>query len=98
MNLLKFILDTSEKSLAVVIFSVITGISGGMLTVLYSNAILDIFSEEHYLLYLVALPLTSVIFIVSKRISQQKTAVLAERKLEETILKITNTVRHAEGR
>jgi len=96
MNLLKFILDTSEKSLAVVIFSVITGISGGMLTVLYSNAILDIFSEEHYLLYLVALPLTSVIFIVSKRISQQKTAVLAERKLEETILKITNTVRHAE--
>ena len=63
---------------------------------MYSNAVLDVFSKEHYLFYLIALPLATVIFIVSKRLSQQKTAVLAERKLEETILKITNTVRHAE--
>jgi len=96
MDLLKFILDMSEKAMAVIVFSVTSAISGGVLIILYSNAVLDVFSREQYQFYVVVLPLTTVIFLVSKRLSQQYTAVLAEQKLEKTILKITNTVRHAE--
>lgn len=97
MNLIKFLWSASErKTLIILILSVINGIAGGMLLILIPDAALNIFSTDYYWFYAVCLPVTVIVFLFSKHLSQQKTEALAEQVLEDMVLKITNTVRHTE--
>ena len=97
MSLFGLLWNTSQQSTVyIVIFSVINGISGGIILILFPEAAINIFVEETYLLYLIILPPVSIIFIISKRFSKKKTAELVEKACETTILRIANTVRHFE--
>ncbi|MBF0118550.1 MAG: cyclic peptide export ABC transporter [Desulfobacterales bacterium] len=80
----------------IILLSFISGISGGALIILYPNAAIHIFDPNNYLFYLFVLPITSSIFIFSKRFSQKKTNHAMEENLEDTILSIANTIRHDE--
>ncbi|OQX17006.1 MAG: hypothetical protein BWK80_39820 [Desulfobacteraceae bacterium IS3] len=94
MKLLKFMLDGSGvKGLTVIILSVIAGISGGIIVILYADAAVNIFSKKNYLFYLMTLVPITVIHLLSSRIAQKKAASLSEQKVGEMILSIANTVR-----
>ncbi|OQY58189.1 MAG: hypothetical protein B6245_13185 [Desulfobacteraceae bacterium 4572_88] len=97
MNLFKFLWSASgSAALNIVILSVINGISGGMLLILFPGAALNISSEGQYLFYAVTLPITTIVFLVSRHLAQQRTEALAGRAVEDMVLSVTNTVRHAE--
>jgi putative ATP-binding cassette transporter len=97
MNLFKFIWSASEKeAITIVILSVINGISGGLLLVLFPNAALNIYSKDQYLYYAIVLVITITIFLVSRHLCHQKTEALAGMAVEDMVLTVANTVRHAE--
>ncbi len=97
MNLIKFLWSASPVStLTIIILSSVNGIAGGILLILIPDAALNIFSTDRFWFYAVSLPVTIIVFLVSRHLSQQKTEILAEKALEDMVLRITNSVRHAE--
>jgi len=97
MNLFKFILDGSEsEGIMIIVLSVIAGISAGIIVILFSDAVMNIFSKKNYWFYLLTLPPMTLIHLVSNRIAQRKVATISEQKVGEMILSIANTIRHAE--
>ncbi|MDM8517362.1 cyclic peptide export ABC transporter [Desulfobacterales bacterium HSG16] len=97
MKLFKFLWAASEiATLYIIILSVINGIAGGMLLILFPDAALNIYSKGQYLFYAVTLPIVSMAFLVSKHMVQKKTEALVGRAMEEMVLRVTNTARHTE--
>ncbi|MCP4104981.1 MAG: cyclic peptide export ABC transporter [Desulfobacteraceae bacterium] len=97
MYFIRFLWSVSEKTgLYVITLSVINGISGGLLVILFPNAAIDFFSGNLHVLYFVALPATAAVYVVSKHLSQRSTDSAIQGAVEKMILEITNTVRHEE--
>ncbi|MDO9265222.1 MAG: ABC transporter transmembrane domain-containing protein, partial [Desulfosalsimonadaceae bacterium] len=97
MDFIKYLRNASfEIKYLILVLSVISGITGGALLILYPNAALHIFEKGKYLYYLLILPPVSCIFLISKRLSQSKTAEATEHALENQILTILNTIRQDE--
>ncbi|VEN73203.1 conserved membrane hypothetical protein [Candidatus Desulfarcum epimagneticum] len=97
LNLFDFLWSTSRRAtLNIIILSVMNGISGGILLILLPGAALNIDSNEQLVFYSLALPVMTILFLVSRHLSQQKTEALAGRGVEDMVMRISNTVRHAE--
>ena len=97
MTLFELLWNTSQKrTLYIIVISIINGICGGIILILFPEAALNIFTEGKYLFYLTWLPPVTIVFILSKRISRKMTSLLAENACEKMILEIANTVRHFE--
>jgi len=95
MKLLKLLFNISVKQTYYILgLSIINGIAGGLLLILYSNAIIDLLTKSNYKFYVIILPIIIIIFLLSKRYSQKKVSLLIEQYLESIVLKITNSIRH----
>ena len=97
MNLLKFLWTASaSRTLTIIILTVLNGIAGGALLIFLPDAASNIYSPDRYRFYAICLPLTIISFLVTRHFSLKKTEYLAEDAVENMVLRITNTVRHAE--
>ncbi|OQX25917.1 MAG: hypothetical protein BWK80_13145 [Desulfobacteraceae bacterium IS3] len=96
-NFLKILKKESpERVRWILVMSVITGVSGGLIVYLVIETAEHILSGRYTLADMVMLPLISLVLVVGKRISQQQTAVVTEDALERIIVRIGNSIRHAE--
>ncbi|MCI5116129.1 MAG: ATP-binding cassette domain-containing protein [Candidatus Electrothrix sp. AX1] len=97
MNLFRFLWSASASAaLNIILLSLINGITGGLLVILFPEAALNIFSTDQYLFYAVTLSLLTVVFLISRHLTQKKTEALAGQAVEEIIVRVANTVRHVE--
>ncbi len=97
MELLKYFLtEAPEKTRFILIMSVIAGMSEVASVLLTINGVQDVAAGRNYMLYAVFLPMAAVVFLLSKRISQTRTAALTESILEKLYTDIANDFRHAE--
>ncbi|WP_207680522.1 ATP-binding cassette domain-containing protein [Desulfonema magnum] len=85
-----------QKTLYILLMTVISGISAGAIVPLVVNVTEDMVSGKHDLCHAFLLPLTVFLFIFTKRLSQQHTVILTEKLLERTLLRLANTIRHYE--
>ncbi len=91
-----FINESLEKTLLITGTTTIAGIAGTAFILLLIQAAFDIPVGKNYALYLFLLPLTTALFITSKRAAQKNGIILAEAFLEKLQMRIANDVRHAE--
>ncbi|MCI5157520.1 MAG: ABC transporter ATP-binding protein [Candidatus Electrothrix sp. AUS1_2] len=98
MNLFKFLWAASgAEALRITILAVINGLTGGMLLVLFPDAAAALYmADSPLLLYGILLSVGLAVFLVSRHLVQLKTEALAGRAVDQMILRLTNTVRHAE--
>ena len=97
MELLKFFLkEAPEKTLHILILSVMAGMSEVASVLLTINGVQDVAAGRNYMLYAILLPTAALVFILSKRISQTRAAALTESILEKLYTEIADDIRHAE--
>ncbi len=83
MELLRFFLkEAPEKTLHILILSVISGMSEVASVLLTINGAQDVAAGRNYMLYAILLPAAALVFVLSKRISQTQAAALTESILE----------------
>ncbi len=97
MELLRFLFkEAPEKTLHILLISVIAGMSEVASVLLTINGAQDVAAGRNYMLYAILLPAAAAVFILSKRISQTQAAALTESVLEKLYADIANDIRHAE--
>jgi putative pyoverdin transport system ATP-binding/permease protein len=97
MELLNFFFKKEpKKSLHILILSVLAGMSEVASVLLTINGVQDVAAGKNYMLYAIFLPTAAITFILSKRISQTRTATLSEDVLKNLYTDIANDIRHAE--
>ncbi len=91
-----FISESLKKTLLISCAATIAGIAGTAFILLLVQAAFDILKGKNYGIYLVLLPLTTALFIISKRAAQKNGIMLVEAFIEKLQIRILNNVRNAE--
>lgn len=88
--------ESLEKTLLIIGALVIAALSCTAFVLLLIQAAFDIAEGKNYTLYLFLLPLTAILFVVSKRLAQKNGIAVTEAALEKLQTGIVNDARHAE--
>jgi len=88
--------ESAPKTLYLLIISLIAGITGGAIIPLVINTAEKAVSGKLVWLNIILPPVVAVLLILTKRISQQQTAILVGGIQQKLVLTIAGNVRHAE--
>jgi len=88
--------ESFKKSYAIMILSIIAGISEVSSVILTINGVQDVVQGQRLLFYAIFLPVAAITLIISKRISQIQAAELTENFLKKRYNEIVDDIRHAE--
>jgi len=85
--------ENLEKSLLILFLSIISGCAGGSVIILALNGIQEIIVGRNYLFFAICLPLSAILFVSTKRISQNQSIIIVEDIQEKLILRVANSFR-----
>ncbi|MCP4104982.1 MAG: hypothetical protein GY749_05530 [Desulfobacteraceae bacterium] len=80
----------------IIALSVINGISGGLLIILFPNAAIELVSGNLNIIYFAVLPASVAMLLISKHLVQLRVNCVVNEAVEKMILENANTVRHDE--